>query len=168
MFLQVGTLTQQPSHSQPTQPTEGAPLPSLHTNQSENKEVFKTERSRRESPCALRSLTLLASFHVRKPKQTAEMSHLICENTMFMKVIQILELNCFFFLIGSIINQAIGQSVVYAIQQLTFSIKGNNKLSCFCQTLTKYFKWQYSNCCIIRLILILCFVFQCLWIYILK
>lgn len=45
MFLQVGTLTQQPSHSLLTHTTQGAPRPSLHTNQFENEEFSKRERA---------------------------------------------------------------------------------------------------------------------------
>lgn len=40
MFLKVGTLTQQPPHPAPT-PTQGAPRPSPHTNQSEDDETAK-------------------------------------------------------------------------------------------------------------------------------
>lgn len=38
--------------------TQGAPRPSLHTNQSENKEISKRERSRREGPSVLQTPTV--------------------------------------------------------------------------------------------------------------
>lgn len=50
MFLQVGTLTQQPPHSAHTL-TQGAPRPSLHTNQFENKEISKRENGVWRSLC---------------------------------------------------------------------------------------------------------------------
>ncbi|KAJ4944891.1 hypothetical protein JOQ06_013430, partial [Pogonophryne albipinna] len=59
MFLQVGSLTQQPPHSAHTL-TQGAPRPSLHTNQFENKEISKRERLGCEGPSVLQ--TLLAAF----------------------------------------------------------------------------------------------------------
>lgn len=64
MFLQVGTVTQQPSHSLPTQPTQGAPRPSLHTNQFENEEFSERERSGREGPDALHTSTAGYRHHL--------------------------------------------------------------------------------------------------------
>lgn len=43
MFLKVGMLTRQPPHPAPT-PTQGAPRPSLHTNQFEEEKTAKRER----------------------------------------------------------------------------------------------------------------------------
>lgn len=87
MFLQVGSVTQQPSHCQSIHPFQGAPWPSMNTNRSELKEISKRKSLVCEGPSALHCP--VDSLHVSgtpEMKRHGNEHTYLWQNIMFIKV----------------------------------------------------------------------------------